>query len=108
MTFLGIPEHTDRTLACKECGAAFVFSAGEQKFYRDRNIQNEPKRCKPCRDARRLNGSSPDNGNHRPGTQGQRVETSVTCGQCGARCTVPFVPSQGRPVLCNSCFNPTR
>lgn len=108
MTFTGIPEFTDRTLDCTECNSRFVFSAGEQKYYRDRAIQNEPKRCKPCRDLRRQNGSSADHGNSRPGTQGQRVETTVHCDQCGLRCTVPFVPSQGRPVLCNSCFQRTR
>ena len=43
----------DKTLVCKECGNEFVFTAGEQEFYAERGFQNEPQRCKPCRDARK-------------------------------------------------------
>ena len=43
----------DKVLVCKECGQEFVFSAGEQEFYAERGFQNEPQRCKPCRDARK-------------------------------------------------------
>ena len=41
----------DKTLKCKECGAEFVFTAGEQEFYAEKGFQNEPQRCKACRDA---------------------------------------------------------
>lgn len=30
----------------------------------------------------------------------------ATCGDCGARCTVPFKPMQGKPVKCRECFVP--
>lgn len=30
----------------------------------------------------------------------------ATCGECGARCTVPFKPMQGKPVKCRECFVP--
>ena len=43
----------DKTLVCKECGNEFVFTAGEQEFYAARGFQNEPQRCKACRDARK-------------------------------------------------------
>jgi CxxC-x17-CxxC domain-containing protein len=33
-----------------------------------------------------------------------RPETRTTCSECGAETTVPFKPTQGRPVLCRSCF----
>ena len=29
---------------------------------------------------------------------------AVTCTTCGVDTTVPFKPSQGRPVLCRPCF----
>ena len=45
--------YEDKTLKCKECGAEFVFTAGEQEFYAERGFQNEPQRCKACRDARK-------------------------------------------------------
>jgi CxxC-x17-CxxC domain-containing protein len=33
-----------------------------------------------------------------------RPETRTTCSECNAETTVPFKPTQGRPVLCRSCF----
>ena len=39
---------TDRTLTCKICGERFVFTTGEQEFYRDR-VLAEPRRCPACR-----------------------------------------------------------
>jgi CxxC-x17-CxxC domain-containing protein len=33
-----------------------------------------------------------------------RPETRTTCSECGMETTVPFKPTQGRPVLCRSCF----
>ena len=39
--------YEDKTLVCKDCGAEFVFTAGEQEFYASRGFQNEPQRCKP-------------------------------------------------------------
>ena len=47
------PMYEDKTLVCKECGKEFTFTAGEQEFYAERGFQNEPQRCKPCRDARK-------------------------------------------------------
>ena len=40
----------DKKLTCKECGNEFVFTAGEQEFYKEKGFQ-EPQRCKTCRDA---------------------------------------------------------
>lgn len=46
-------EFTDKTLVCKDCGNEFVFTAGEQAFYKEKGLDNEPKRCKECRDKRK-------------------------------------------------------
>lgn len=35
----------------------------------------------------------------------RRIETHVNCSQCGSDTTVPFKPTQGRPVLCATCFS---
>ena len=43
----------DRTLVCKDCGKEFIFSAGEQEFYAEKGFENEPVRCRDCRDKRR-------------------------------------------------------
>ena len=34
--------YEDKTLVCKECGAEFVFTAGEQEFYAEKGFVNEP------------------------------------------------------------------
>ncbi len=43
----------DKTLVCKDCGAEFVFTAGEQAFYAEKGFTNEPQRCPECRKARK-------------------------------------------------------
>ena len=85
-------EFSDRILRCADCGAEFVFTAGEQLFFFDKQFKNDPKRCKPCK-AKRARGS----GRVRP-------ETRINCSMCGTETTVPFRPTQGRPVLCRACF----
>ena len=45
--------YQDKTLVCRDCGAEFVFTAGEQEFYAEKGFQNEPTRCKDCRAARK-------------------------------------------------------
>ena len=81
----------DKTLTCKECGEDFVFTAGEQEFYAEKGFQNEPQRCKKCRDARK-NAS-----------RAQRQMYTGVCAQCGGEATVPFVPTDGRPIYCSAC-----
>ena len=50
--------YTDITLKCKDCGADFVFTAGEQEFYAEKGFTNQPQRCKACRDAKKNAGKS--------------------------------------------------
>lgn len=95
-------EHPDRTIKCVDCGENFTWTSGEQAFFHDKGLRNEPKRCKPCKQAKneRLAAITAAQ------TSGvrQRIEVSVQCAQCGQQTTVPFYPSQGRPVYCRSCF----
>lgn len=42
----------DKNVTCKDCGQEFVFTEGEQKFFQQKGY-TEPKRCKPCRDAKK-------------------------------------------------------
>ena len=46
-------DYKDITLKCKDCGAEFVFSAGEQAFYAEKGFTNQPVRCPECRKARK-------------------------------------------------------
>jgi len=88
-------EYQDKFLKCLECGTEFVFTAGEQAFFADKGFRHEPKRCKNCKSSRASGASS--------GGQG-RTETRAICSQCGKETTVPFKPTQGRPVYCRECF----
>ena len=45
--------YEDKTIICKDCGEEFIFSAGEQEFYAEKGLANEPQRCKACRMARK-------------------------------------------------------
>jgi len=45
-------EFDDVDLKCKCCGAEFVFTAGEQEFYRAKGFSNTPKTCRKCRSMR--------------------------------------------------------
>ena len=42
----------DKVLRCTDCGRSFVFTSGEQAYYKSKGL-SEPKRCKPCRDLRK-------------------------------------------------------
>ena len=92
-------DYRDRVMKCSDCGAEFVFTAGEQLFFADKGFRNEPKRCKPCKSKR---GQAQSRQGY------QRVETTTTCSQCGKETTVPFKPTQGRPVYCRGCFQQRR
>ena len=41
----------DKTLTCRDCGNEFVFTEGEQEFYKEKGFENEPTRCPACRKA---------------------------------------------------------
>ena len=43
----------DKTLICKDCSKEFVFTDGEQEFYKEKGLQNEPQRCPDCRKAKK-------------------------------------------------------
>ena len=78
--------YEDKTLVCKECGQEFVFTAGEQEFYAEKGFENEPQRCKSCRNARKT------------GAKGEREMFEATCASCGGVARVPFRPREDRPV----------
>lgn len=43
----------DKTLNCKDCNNEFIFSEGEQAFYKEKGFENEPQRCTDCRRAKK-------------------------------------------------------
>ncbi len=91
--------YEDKTLTCCDCGNEFIFSASEQEFYAEKGFQNEPRRCKACRDARKAQNG---NGN------ATRPMFTVICDGCGCETQVPFQPRGDRPVYCRNCFEAQR
>jgi DNA-directed RNA polymerase subunit RPC12/RpoP len=43
----------DKTIFCKDCGNEFVFSTGEQEFFREKGFETDPVRCPDCRKKRK-------------------------------------------------------
>lgn len=88
----------DKSLTCRDCGGTFAFTAGEQGFYLEKGLLNEPQRCATCRVNRRRDRTG----------GGSRETTTVACASCGGNATVPFVPRLDRPVYCSTCFEQER
>ena len=90
----------DKTLQCSDCGATFTFSAEDQEFFRSKGYTNEPKRCPPCRQARKLER----NGSGGMGYGMRRQMFPAVCAECGTDTQVPFEPRGDRPVYCSDCY----
>jgi CxxC-x17-CxxC domain-containing protein len=91
-----------------------MFTAGEQTFYANRGLQNEPTRCLSCRNSRRTGGAPVDDGyvHYGPfasfGGRNPRQMHPATCARCNQMTEVPFVPRGDRPVYCSECFSVMR
>ena len=100
----------DKTINCVDCGQDFIFTAGEQEFYEQRGLTNQPRRCPDCRRARKAQqggggyasggGYSSGGGYDRP----QRQMFDAVCSECGRETQVPFQPRGDKPVYCSDCF----
>lgn len=84
--------YQDITLKCKDCGKEFVFTAGDQEFYASKGYENQPRRCRDCRNAKK-NAAKP-----------QRELFDAVCAKCGKPAKIPFQPTNDRPVYCSDCF----
>ncbi len=109
--------YADKSLVCRDCGQAFVFTSGEQEFHASKGFQNEPSRCPDCRSARKAaRGESSggygsggySSGGYGSGGYGrqEREMFSATCSECGNEARVPFQPRGDKPVYCSDCFTP--
>jgi CxxC-x17-CxxC domain-containing protein len=85
----------DKTLTCKDCGTPFTFSVRDQQFYAEKGFENEPQRCRDCRNQRK---------NTRAATGTTREMYDAVCAQCNTPTTVPFKPRGDRPVYCRACY----
>lgn len=52
----------DKTIACKDCAANFIFNESEQAFYKEKGFENDPVRCPECRRAKKQQRNNNNNG----------------------------------------------
>ena len=99
----------DKTLVCRDCGASFVFTQGEQEFFASRGLTNPPSRCPSCRAAKRAQLAGSGTGySAAPRPMEQRTLYPATCSRCGKQTQVPFQPRGDRPIFCTDCFRTER
>lgn len=80
---------SDKTMTCRDCGAEFVWTAGEQEFYQQKGFQYPPARCPKCRDVKK---------------QQATAGFDIVCAKCGQPAKVKFQPKGDRPVYCFDCY----
>jgi CxxC-x17-CxxC domain-containing protein len=85
---------TDKQLVCRDCQGPFIFSAGEQEFYKEKGLINQPTRCPNCRVLIRVKNSG----------RSLLSTAEVKCAQCDTPTRVPFQPNGHKPVFCTPCF----
>ena len=101
----------DQRLTCVNCGEEFLFTVGEQEFYKERGLSHAPTRCKRCREQRKgqrpgAAGAPPRRAKPGSAAHGSAVRETfaATCASCGRETQVPFRPVAGRAVYCRDCF----
>ncbi len=82
----------DKLLMCKDCGEKFIWTAGEQKFFLDKGLQNIPKRCKIC------------TAKYKEKLREKHPAYWIQCNCCKKKAEVPFEP-KSEDILCEECFN---
>lgn len=83
----------DKILSCVDCGNRFMWTAGEQKFFYDKGLQNVPKRCKPCAALYKAKLTE------------KHPRWWIKCSNCKRKAEVPFEPKADASVLCEECFS---
>ena len=97
-----LSDFDDQSIHCMDCSETFIWTAGEQRFFHDKRLQNPPKRCKDCKKAKNYRIAAVAKGQITG--KKQHIEVKAQCANCEKISTVPFYPSQGRPVYCRGCF----
>jgi CxxC-x17-CxxC domain-containing protein len=108
------PERGDEERLCERCGATFWFRAGERRFFAKRGLVDPPRRCTPCRRARKAAARRGPTARPDPISSGPRDSVQPSdaalprgtplCALCGAAARVPFHVAVHRPVACEACY----
>jgi len=98
----------DKSITCKDCGETFIFTESEQAFFAEKGYTNDPTRCPSCRAARKQSRGNDGDRGYQSNSRNDREMFTAVCATCGKTTTVPFKPSQDKPVYCRDCFKPRR
>lgn len=88
---VNIEDLEDKTFYCKDCGDQFIWTAGEQKFFLEKGLQNLPKRCKICA------------AKNKEKIREKHPLWWIKCQKCGKRNEVPF-EVETKDIYCEDCF----
>ena len=91
-------EFQDRILRCVDCGSGVRLDGGRTAVLRRQELQERAEALQG------LQGQAGQPSGRRAAWPRERVETQTSCSACGKETTVPFKPTQGRPVFCKECF----
>ena len=92
----------DELIVCIDCAQEFLWTAGAQAFFHEKNLLHPPKRCKDCKKAKNRRLEAVELA--RKSGKRHRILVRSVCALCSQTTTLPFYPSQGRPVYCRQCY----
>jgi hypothetical protein len=92
-----LSDTSDIKLVCRECGKPFLFTEGEQEFYKQKGL-NTPSRCPGCRVAKRAQAQS------QPGFQAnpQPHSQPLVCSHCRTEL------EKDESIFCTACLASTQ
>jgi hypothetical protein len=65
------PEPEDETLQCRDCGGDFIFTVGEQEFFKSKGFDNKKTRCAECTAAKKARFGEESGGGKGKGGKGK-------------------------------------
>lgn len=82
----------DQKLMYRDCQKNFIFTVGQQEFYHQKRLMHAPSRRASRKNIRTSfrNKSQPD--------------IVITCSNRDIKTKVPFLPQNGRPIYCATCY----
>ena len=102
--YVAPPEPEDETLQCRDCGEDFIFTIGEQEFFKMKGFANKKTRCATCTSAKKERfgeggGKGGKGGGKGKGGKGGGDRACYNCGESGHmsfECSQPRSGGKGK------------